>query len=206
MRLQNQYCDEETGLHYNFFRYYDPQLGRFVSQDPIGLAGGLNAYRFAPNAQAWVDPLGLEVDAVFNKRTGLLTIVDRETKQVITGKFHSGNGTPDPKQPGASIPSGQYNILEHGQNSDFFRLEPIDKNYGDDTHEATGRNLFRLHKPGGSIGCVAAKDENNWKQVNAFIRSTNTSTSNVQSKSLLNPFKWIFGEDLVKYGTLTVIE
>ena len=92
-RLQNQYADRETGLHYNFFRYYDPQLGRFVSQDPIGLAGDLNAYRFAPNSQEWVDPLGLEVDAVFNKRTGLLTIVDRETKQVITGKFHSGNGT-----------------------------------------------------------------------------------------------------------------
>ena len=60
LRLQNQYCDEETGLHYNFFRYYDPQLGRFISQDPIGLAGGLNVYRFGPNAQAWVDPLGLE--------------------------------------------------------------------------------------------------------------------------------------------------
>ena len=59
LRLQNQYCDEETGLHYNFFRYYDPVLGRFISQDPIGLAGGLNAYRFAPNAQTWVDPLGL---------------------------------------------------------------------------------------------------------------------------------------------------
>ena len=63
LRLQNQYCDEETGLHYNFFRYYDPVLGRFISQDPIGLAGGLNAYRFAPNAQGWVDPLGLEAAA-----------------------------------------------------------------------------------------------------------------------------------------------
>ena len=102
----------------------------------------------------WVDPLGLEVDAVFNKRTGLLTIVDRETKQVITGKFHSGNGTPDPKQPGASIPSSQYNILEHGQNSDFFRLEPIDKNYGDDTHEATRRNLFRYWPGAQSLGLV----------------------------------------------------
>ena len=58
-RLQNQYCDGETGLHYNFFRYYDPHSGRFVTQDPIGVWGGSNFYQFAPNAQGWVDPLGL---------------------------------------------------------------------------------------------------------------------------------------------------
>ena len=57
-RLQNQYADRETGLHYNFFRYYEPNVGRFVSQDPIGLMGGENLYWFAPNAQDWVDPLG----------------------------------------------------------------------------------------------------------------------------------------------------
>ncbi|WP_415772879.1 RHS repeat domain-containing protein [Neisseria sp. CP9] len=39
-RLQNQHYDEETGLHYNFFRYYDPEIGRFTQQDPIGLLGG----------------------------------------------------------------------------------------------------------------------------------------------------------------------
>ncbi|MFS9089802.1 RHS repeat-associated core domain-containing protein [Streptococcus infantis] len=46
-RLQNQYADRETGLHYNFFRYYDPDEGRFVKQDPIGLLGGENLYFFA---------------------------------------------------------------------------------------------------------------------------------------------------------------
>jgi RHS repeat-associated protein len=40
LRFQGQYYDAETGLHYNRFRYYDPDIGRFVSQDPIGLAGG----------------------------------------------------------------------------------------------------------------------------------------------------------------------
>ena len=58
-RLQNQYCDRETGLHYNFFRYYEPNVGRFVNQDPIGLEGGFNFYGFAPNVQGWIDPLGL---------------------------------------------------------------------------------------------------------------------------------------------------
>ena len=57
-RLQNQYCDEETGLHYNFFRYYEPDAGRFVNQDPIRLMGGENLYRFAPNTGSWIDPSG----------------------------------------------------------------------------------------------------------------------------------------------------
>ncbi|QEY27176.1 hypothetical protein D0T92_06220 [Neisseria zalophi] len=58
-RLQNQYCDTETGLHYNFFRYYEPECGRFVNQDPIGLTGGENFYLFAFNSSYWIDPLGL---------------------------------------------------------------------------------------------------------------------------------------------------
>ena len=59
-RLQNQYYDSETGLHYNFFRYYKPDAGRFVNQDPIGLIGGANLYAFAPNGQDCLDPLGLD--------------------------------------------------------------------------------------------------------------------------------------------------
>ena len=53
-RLQNQYFDEETGLHYNLMRYYEPEAGRFVNQDPIGLLGGDNLYWFAPNTSKWL--------------------------------------------------------------------------------------------------------------------------------------------------------
>ena len=58
-RLQNQYFDEETGLHYNLMRYYEPEAGRFVNQDPIGLLGGANSYIYSQNVQRWIDPLGL---------------------------------------------------------------------------------------------------------------------------------------------------
>ena len=58
-RLQTQYADRETGLHYNFFRYYEPEYGRFINQDPIGLGGGDNLYGSTPNAQRWIDPYGL---------------------------------------------------------------------------------------------------------------------------------------------------
>jgi RHS repeat-associated protein len=58
LRMQGQYEDVETGLYYNTFRYYDPDIGRFISEDPIGLWGGTNLYQFAPNADGWVDPWG----------------------------------------------------------------------------------------------------------------------------------------------------
>ncbi|MET3444170.1 RHS repeat-associated protein [Variovorax paradoxus] len=59
IRFQGQYFDEETGLHYNRYRYYDPASGRFVSQDPIGLAGGVHTMAYAPNSVEFIDPLGL---------------------------------------------------------------------------------------------------------------------------------------------------
>ena len=59
LRYQGQYLDRETGLHYNLHRYYDPDVGRFIVTDPIGLAGGINLYAYAPNPLGWIDPLGL---------------------------------------------------------------------------------------------------------------------------------------------------
>ncbi|MDY0964327.1 RHS repeat-associated core domain-containing protein [Massilia sp. CFBP9026] len=59
IRFQGQYFDDETELHYNRHRYYDPLSGRFVSKDPIGLLGGFNTHTYAPNPVQWIDPLGL---------------------------------------------------------------------------------------------------------------------------------------------------
>lgn len=59
LRLQGQYADEESGLHYNRYRYYNPLAGRYISQDPISIRGGINTYAYVPDPLGWVDPLGL---------------------------------------------------------------------------------------------------------------------------------------------------
>jgi RHS repeat-associated protein len=70
IRFQGQYFDEETGLHYNRHRYYDPHSGRFVSYDPIGLLGGVNKHAYTPNPIQWTDPLGLSSRRLKTTRTG----------------------------------------------------------------------------------------------------------------------------------------
>ncbi|MEB6587829.1 RHS domain-containing protein [Pseudomonas asiatica] len=59
LRFQGQYFDGETGLHYNTFRFYESEVGRFITQDPIGLEGGFNLYLYAPSPILWLDPMGL---------------------------------------------------------------------------------------------------------------------------------------------------
>ncbi len=58
-RLPGQQYDEESGLYYNRHRYYDPLQGRYITQDPIGLEGGLNPYQYPLNPIEHIDPLGL---------------------------------------------------------------------------------------------------------------------------------------------------
>jgi RHS repeat-associated protein len=64
-RWPGQYEDEETGLYYNRFRYYDPETGRYLSQDPLGLGGGLAAYGYAPDPWMFIDPLGLAFNPIY---------------------------------------------------------------------------------------------------------------------------------------------
>jgi RHS repeat-associated protein len=60
LRYQGQYLDRETGLQYNTFRFYEPEIGRYIQADPIALKGGLNLYAYVSNPQKWIDPLGLK--------------------------------------------------------------------------------------------------------------------------------------------------
>nr|WP_246864609.1 RHS repeat domain-containing protein [Spongiibacter thalassae] len=67
LRLPGQYYDEETGTHYNYFRDYDPEKGRYIQSDPIGLRGGVNTFAYVlGNPLTYADPLGLlQVDSTY---------------------------------------------------------------------------------------------------------------------------------------------
>ena len=91
LRFAGQYFDTETNLHYNYFRDYDPVTGRYLSSDPIGLAGGINTYGYAnANPLRFVDPYGLETIVIVNNNapvigthTGVVVDVDNITNTVL---------------------------------------------------------------------------------------------------------------------------
>ena len=77
--------------------------------------------------------------------------------------------------------NGIYDVLDH-PNKEFFRLEAVDSLYGDDRQASSGRTNFRLHKPGSTIGCVAACNKGTWEKARDFIYNTRTSKSQVYKK------------------------
>jgi RHS repeat-associated protein len=95
-RFQGQYRDEESGLHYSRFRYYDPDTGRFIQQDPIALVGSDNLYWYAPNPISWLDPFGLttascksgdrgRAKAVADMKKAGFKIVGEEVTMIVGG-------------------------------------------------------------------------------------------------------------------------
>ncbi len=97
LRFQGQYADAETGLHYNRHRYYSPAEGRFVTQDPVRLAGGSNLGAYAPNPVAWVDPLGL---------TGTFDSKSNRWRDTDTGRFRARPDDPYELVDGGSVSHG----------------------------------------------------------------------------------------------------
>jgi RHS repeat-associated protein len=84
LRFQGQYYDEETGLHYNLNRYYDLFTGRYITQDPLGILGGLNSYQYAGSDPInWIDLLGL----IKVENNGFEAIAEKEA----AGTAQAGN-------------------------------------------------------------------------------------------------------------------
>ncbi|MEZ8185261.1 RHS repeat-associated core domain-containing protein [Shewanella sp. 5S214] len=89
IRFQGQYFDDESGLHYNRFRYYSPGQARFIHQDPIGLVGGINHYQYAPNPVNWVDPFGLSCKEGIPVIGAMGKIVEYISRETVLVRYES---------------------------------------------------------------------------------------------------------------------
>ncbi|MEM6807542.1 MAG: RHS repeat-associated core domain-containing protein [Bacteroidota bacterium] len=113
---QGQYFDEETGLAYNRFRYYNPETGVYISKDPIGLAGSNpNIYAYVNDSNKWVDPLGLA------KRAG--------NTSFVPDALHPNTVTPD-------NPGGIYEIeatgTHRGDKMALYKEAGLKESFSDD--------------------------------------------------------------------------
>jgi RHS repeat-associated protein len=98
LRFPGQYHDAETGLHYNYQRYYDPATARYASPDPLGLAPGLNPHAYVLNPLTWLDPLGLTADDSYGTDPERETINPnsvRFSQQGASPNFSNGNSISD---------------------------------------------------------------------------------------------------------------
>ena len=174
LRFPGQYYDSETGLHYNFHRYYSPKLGRYLTTDPIGIYGGINLFIYgANNPIKYFDPFGLTT-LTLNVGSCSLTVDPEDgSKSTYNICATSGSGSCkneskcEQKKDEGPLPRGKYNVNANdisnpGRFGDILRnltgdwgdwRVPINPSPGTETY---GRSGFFLHggrKPGTS-GCI----------------------------------------------------
>jgi RHS repeat-associated protein len=157
IRYQGQYFDEETELHYNRYRYYDPSIGQYISQDPIGLNSGSNLYRYAPNPLAWHDPLGLEPHYM----EGWIERNGTEVPGTRTGVESGGMG---------KEAAGRYGLNAHTERKYIDAVE--------DQLQPGDVIRMRGSKNPCQPGCQPAlRDVTNNKQVTAIYEASDTKTT-----------------------------
>ncbi|MBU0910516.1 MAG: DUF2778 domain-containing protein [Proteobacteria bacterium] len=181
LRFPGQYYDAETGLHYNWHRYYDPQTGRYLTPDPIGLAGGINLYSYTHgNPVNAVDPWGLATCRYsISKHTMVCTsntaqdpsfVGPDERRQVGPEGVFSGRGEcqdepsdecVDNENNGPVVP-GDYNMNEDNRpgHENWWRLEPSPKIPGWKVRFGLARGGFAFHLGSRSAGCINANKNN----------------------------------------------
>ena len=162
LRFSGQYFDNETGFHYNWNRYYNPKIGRFLRLDPIGFNGGLNLYVYSKsNPLKNIDSSGLAY-CVYSRFETFGTIActfsnnDCNCKDPLVSSSFSGNGTElSEKKYGGPIPRGTWKIDAPGsiaKHPNWAYLQPVG-------HSAHGRTGFFIHGPGArNLGCISVRN------------------------------------------------
>ncbi len=125
-RFPGQYYDQETGLSYNYYRDYDPSIGRYIQSDPIGLQGGINLYTYAAvNPSNVIDFWGLSPEDV--KR--IQDTINQSIQDMIDGGH---------RRPGSGALNGILNNAERMLKQDYQIYDCYDQSY------ITNENLKEL--------------------------------------------------------------
>ncbi|WP_447221271.1 RHS repeat-associated core domain-containing protein [Escherichia coli] len=190
-RLPGQQYDEESGLYYNRHRYYEPLQGRYITQDPIGLKGGINLYTYPLVPIRYTDPLGLErvisvygppapdragaeTPLVLTDMTGGVTIYyDPETGDSMT--FDSSNRIDRRSQRGAGDPyTGEVVGCETNESG-------ISAAYGTTKIYTTDTRARWLHGGGSSLRDPYAPRQG-WKPTMGCTRAQNEDVDELCKK------------------------
>ncbi len=126
IRFQGQWEDQESGLYYNRFRYYDTSTEKFISNDPIGLLGGTNLSSFAINPIGFIDPFGL--CDIGEGKPGKPIVIKHPSKKAARraaqrdsgmGKHGGREILPDkPSRPGSKAPQGDPGVRTETRSTD----------------------------------------------------------------------------------------
>jgi len=183
MRFPGQLHDSETGLHYNYFRDYEPGTGRYVESDPIGLQGGLSTYGYVgANPGTGIDPFGL-AECFYSVGSHELRCYARPEPPDLVGPprprpavvlngndVFSGQGEcrNNPTSQCAQdsfdgpVPPGEYFMNPDGRagKENHWRLEPNPPVSGWEYATGQKRNGFKLHPGSVSQGCITINPNN----------------------------------------------
>ncbi|MGZ5008388.1 MAG: RHS repeat-associated core domain-containing protein, partial [Methylobacter sp.] len=170
LRFPGQYYDQETGLFYNGFRDYNPDTGRYIESDPIGLSGGVNTYSYVRNNPLnRIDSLGLS-DVIFDRSVGTITIFDNQGNQVA--QYPAANNTTSTS--GGPWPDGTYNYSHYMAHPESAANGPYGSN-GNFVFTVPNRPGMGIHSgrsgpQSKTLGCVRTTDE-----ATKFLKNLNST-------------------------------